>query len=107
MSLCLPARRTHFWIDDARGGSNGTGSSARKYGTNCIIPECVNMGAVGCVGMRLAEGTSACPWAVKNSFQVRRSVTASMTDRAYRRGFTRLALDRPSGAAARGVPAQL
>ena len=60
MSLCLPARRTHFWIDDARGGSKGTGSSPRKYGTNCIIPELVNIGAVGCVGIRLAEGTSAC-----------------------------------------------
>src|SRR6188768_518733 len=84
MSLCLPARRTHFWMLEARGGSKGTGSSPRKYGTNCIIPEFVNIGAVGWVGMRLADGTSAWSRARKNSFQVRRSVTASMTDPAYR-----------------------
>ena len=78
MSLCLPARRTHFWIVAARGGSYGTGSSPRKYGTNCIIPELVNIGAVGCVGIRLAEGTSVCCLAAKNSFQVRRRPVASM-----------------------------
>ena len=27
--------------------AKGAGSSPRKYGTNCIIPELVNMGAVG------------------------------------------------------------
>ena len=56
MSLCLPASRTHFWIVAARGGSNGTGSSPRKYGTNCIIPEFVNIGAVGWVGMQARRG---------------------------------------------------
>ena len=95
MSLCLPASRTHFWIDDARGGSKGTGSSPRKYGTNCIIPELVNIGAVGCVGIRLADGTSACWRASKNSFQVRRSVTPSMGGPPYRR-----VLRRPEAVAA-------
>ena len=46
-SLCLPPARTHFWIDAARGGRNGGCSSPRKYGTNGIIPELVNIGAVG------------------------------------------------------------
>ena len=59
-SLCLPPARTHFWTSATRGGSNGTGSSPRKYGTNCIIPEFVNIGAVGWCGIRLADGTSVC-----------------------------------------------
>jgi hypothetical protein len=33
----------------------------------------VNIGALGCVGMRLADGTSVCSLAAKNSFQARRS----------------------------------
>ena len=83
-SLCLPPARTHFWIVAARGGSNGTGSSPRKYGTNCIIPELVNIGAVGCVGIRLADGTTVWSRAAKNSVQTWRSPLASMTRRAYR-----------------------
>ena len=67
MSLCLPARRTHFWIVAARGGSYGTGSSPRKYGTNCIIPEFVNIGAVGCVGIRLGRRARACARARRRS----------------------------------------
>ena len=44
----------------ARGGRNGTGSSPRKYGTNGIIPEFVNIGADGWFGIRLADGTAVC-----------------------------------------------
>ena len=56
-SLCLPPARTHFCTDVARAGVNGTSSSPRKYGTNCIIPELVNIGADGWCGMSPADGT--------------------------------------------------
>src|SRR5258706_2625567 len=73
MSLCFPARRTHFGIDDALGGLNGTGSSPRKYGTNCIIPELTNIGAVGWCGMRPAEGTIVCCRSRQKSVHARRN----------------------------------
>src|SRR5437763_14259711 len=76
MSLCLPASRTHFWIDAARGGTKGTGSSARKYGTNCIIPELVNIGAVGWCGISPADGTRVCWRSRQKPFQARRSSSA-------------------------------
>jgi hypothetical protein len=74
----LPPARTHFWIDTARGGSKGTGSSPRKIGTKGIIPELVNMGADGWCGIRPAEDTAVCPLSVQNRFQVRRSSSASI-----------------------------
>jgi len=43
-----------------------------KYGTNGIIPELVNIGALGCVGMRLADGTMVCCRAAKKSFHAAR-----------------------------------
>src|SRR5882724_2103830 len=73
MSLCFPARRTHFWIDDALGGLNGTGSSPRKYGTNGIIPELTNIGAVGWCGMSPADGTNVCCRSPKKSPHARRN----------------------------------
>ena len=42
-SLCLPPARTHF-CTDVRPAVDGGGSSPRKYGTNGIIPELVNIG---------------------------------------------------------------
>src|SRR4029450_1410006 len=72
-SLCLPPARTQRWTEAARGGRYGTGSSPRNSGTNGIIPELVNMGALGCVGMRLPDGTIVCCLASKNSVQERRS----------------------------------
>jgi hypothetical protein len=74
----LPPARTHFWIDTARGGSNGTGSSPRKYGTNGIMPELVNIGAEGCVGRRLPEGTAVWARATKNSVHAVRNSSAVM-----------------------------
>jgi hypothetical protein len=84
-SLCLPPARTHFWTSAARGGLNGTGSSPRKYGTNGIIPELVNMGAVGWVGIRLPDGTIVCSRAAKNSAKARRSSEVFTAGPAYRR----------------------
>src|SRR5436190_1219576 len=46
-SLCLPPALTHFCTSATRGGSHGTGSSPRKYGTNGIIPEFTNIGDRG------------------------------------------------------------
>src|SRR4051812_30874547 len=66
-SLCLPPARTHFCTSATRGGSYGTGSSPRKNGTNCIIPEFVNIGAVGWCGMRPADGTIVWARAAKKS----------------------------------------
>src|SRR5690606_26488643 len=37
------------------------------------MPELVNMGALGCVGMRLPEGTLVCCLATKKSVQARRN----------------------------------
>ena len=86
MSLCLPDRRTHFWIDWARG--QGGGSSPRKYGTNCIIPELVNRGAVGWCGIRLADGTSAWLARRKKSIQdLAQLVGVHDAPRTYRRPF--------------------
>src|SRR3954454_11595958 len=78
MSLCLAEMRTHFCTDCARG--HGGSSSRRKYGTNCIIPEFVNSGAVGCVGLRLAGGTRTWPRSLKKATQIFRSSFASMAD---------------------------
>src|SRR5262245_9648141 len=80
MSLCLPPMRAHFWIDWAR--RNGACSSPRKYGTNCIIPELVNIGAEGWCGMSPAAGTSRWSRAEKNSVHVRRSSSAVLTGAA-------------------------
>src|SRR5438132_7417174 len=77
-SLCLPPARTHFWTLHARRGVNGGSSSPRKYGTNCIIPELVNMGADGWCGIKLAAATGVWARAVKNSVQARRSWSAFM-----------------------------
>ena len=75
-SLCLPPARTHFCTRLARGGSNGTGSSPRKYGTNGIIPELVNIGAVGWCGISPADGTTVWPRAAKKSWKTLRSSLA-------------------------------
>ena len=89
-SLCLPPARTHFCTSAARGGSNGTGSSPRKYGTNCIIPELVNIGAVGWVRDQAGRGHQrvlACrEEVVPGAAQLRRRPWA---DRAYRRACDR------------------
>ncbi|CAB4557047.1 unannotated protein [freshwater metagenome] len=71
-SLCLPPARTHFCIETARGGEYGAGSSPKKYGTKGIIPEFVNIGADGWVGMRLPDLTDVWARATKKSVQVRR-----------------------------------
>ena len=84
-SLCLPPARTQRCTDVARGGSKGTGSSPRKYGTNGIIPELVNIGAVGWSGISPAEGTRVCPRSSKNEVNARRSSAESMVGPAYRR----------------------
>ena len=71
----------------------GTGSSPRKYGTNGIIPELVNIGADGCVGIRLAEGTSGVRHgSTKNSVQARRSSSAVVAMRRRGRHMGRPAL---------------
>jgi hypothetical protein len=44
-------------METARGGSYGADSSPKKYGTKGIIPEFVNIGAEGCVGIRLPDRT--------------------------------------------------
>ena len=80
-SLCLPPARTHFWTVVARG--NGAGSSPRKYGTNCIIPEFVNIGAVGWCGIRPADGTFVCPRSAKKSVNAARSSVACMSRPIY------------------------
>src|SRR5262245_58628153 len=72
-SLCLPPARTQRCTEAARGGTYGTASSPRKQGTNGIIPELVNMGALGCVGMRLPDGTIVCARAAKKSVKARRN----------------------------------
>src|SRR3954462_9067482 len=66
-SLCLPPARTHFCTSATRGGSYGTGSSPRKYGTNGIIPEFTNIGAVGWCGIKPADGTILCCRCAKKS----------------------------------------
>src|SRR3954453_12579952 len=75
-SLCLPPALTHFWTSATRGGSYGTGSSPRKYGTNGIIPEFTNIGAVGWCGIRPADGTIVCCLDAKKSRNARRSSSA-------------------------------
>src|SRR3954468_360476 len=77
-SLCLPPARMHFWTEAALGGTNGGCSSPRKYGTNCIIPELVNIGADGWCGMSPADATKVCCFCSKKDRQTRRSSWASI-----------------------------
>jgi hypothetical protein len=60
-----------------------------KYGTKGIIPEFVNIGALGCVGIKLADGTMVCCRAAKNSFQ---ALLNWAEDRTF------IGSDQPSGA---------
>ncbi len=72
-SLCLPPARTHFCELTAVG--NGGVSSPTKYGLNGTIPATLNR-TVGSCGIRLADGTAACPRSTKKSMNDWRSSSA-------------------------------